>query len=75
MSAVCTDVNVVLRADPRLATTVIMAIEMPAAISPYSMAVAPDWFWRKRAKILDIRVAPSAAYSFHRKVLSGLFPG
>lgn len=32
---------------PRPFTTVMMAMEMPAAISPYSMAVAPDWSLRK----------------------------
>ena len=33
--------KVVLRLDPRLATTVIIATEIPAAMSPYSIAVAP----------------------------------
>jgi len=46
-SAVETVVKVVLRLDPRVTTTVTMAIEMPAAISPYSMAVAPDSSVRK----------------------------
>ena len=41
-SAVETLVKVAFSDDPRLDTTVMMATEMPAAISPYSMAVAPD---------------------------------
>ena len=36
------DENVVLSLVPRPLTTLIMAMEMPAAIRPYSMAVAPD---------------------------------
>jgi hypothetical protein len=36
------EVNLVLRLVPSPFTTAIMASEMPAAISPYSMAVAPD---------------------------------
>ena len=39
--------NVVLRDEPRLCTTAMIAIEMPAAIRPYSIAVAPDSFARK----------------------------
>ena len=34
--------KVVLTFAPTPFTAVMMAIEMPAAISPYSMAVAPD---------------------------------
>ena len=41
LRAVCTLVNVVLRLDPTLATAAMIAIEMPAAIRPYSIAVAP----------------------------------
>lgn len=41
-NAVCTLVKVEFRDDPRLETTVMMATEMPAAISPYSIAVAPE---------------------------------
>ena len=41
-NAVCTDVKVVFRLEPSDATTVMMATEIPAAIRPYSMAVAPD---------------------------------
>ena len=37
-----TEVNVVLSLEPRPFVTVMMATAMPAAISPYSMAVAPD---------------------------------
>jgi hypothetical protein len=35
-------VNVVFRLDPTPATTVMIATEMPAAIKPYSIAVAAD---------------------------------
>ena len=35
-------VNLVFRLVPRPLTTAMMASEMPAAIRPYSMAVAPD---------------------------------
>ena len=52
-SAVWTEVNVVFRLEPRLATTVMIATEMPAAISPYSMAVAP-FSSRKKRKIVDM---------------------
>src|SRR3954468_1687518 len=43
------DVNLVFRVPPRVLTIVMMASEMPAAISPYSMAVAPDSSFTKRA--------------------------
>ena len=36
------DVNLSLRLVPRPFTTAIIASAMPAAISPYSIAVAPD---------------------------------
>jgi hypothetical protein len=42
LSAVETLVNVVFNFEPRAPTTVMIATEMPAAINPYSMAVAPD---------------------------------
>src|SRR3954464_14425885 len=42
-------VNLVLSVPPRVLTIVMMASEMPAAISPYSMAVAPDSSFTKRA--------------------------
>src|SRR5205823_13100202 len=41
LSAVDTEVKVVFSLVPRPETTVMMATEMPAAIRPYSMAVAP----------------------------------
>ena len=41
-SEVLIDVNFVLRFVPRPFTAAMIAIEMPAAISPYSIAVAPD---------------------------------
>jgi hypothetical protein len=44
-------VNLVLRFVPRPLTTAIMASEMPAAIKPYSMAVAPDSSEKKLNKV------------------------
>ena len=40
-------VNVVVRLVPRVLTAAMIATEMPAAIRPYSMAVAPLSFFRK----------------------------
>jgi hypothetical protein len=48
-SEVLIEVNLAFRLLPRPLTTAIMASEMPAAIRPYSMAVAPDSFFTKRA--------------------------
>src|SRR4051812_39870765 len=48
-SDVLIEVNLVFRLEPRPFTTVMIASEMPAAIRPYSMAVAPDWSFTKRA--------------------------
>jgi hypothetical protein len=36
-------VNIPLTVPPRVFTIVMIAIEIPAAIRAYSMAVAPDW--------------------------------
>jgi hypothetical protein len=41
-SEVLTEVNTVFRLLPRPFTAAMMASAMPAAISPYSIAVAPD---------------------------------
>jgi len=41
-SEVLIEVNLVFRLVPRPLTTAMIASEIPAAISPYSMAVAPD---------------------------------
>jgi hypothetical protein len=60
LRAVCTLVNVVLRVDPTSATTVMIATEMPAAIRPYSIAVAPDSFARKLLNALMRRKYSSA---------------
>jgi hypothetical protein len=49
------EVNWVFRLVPRPLTTAMIAREMPAAINPYSMAVAPLSSCRKRAKSLVIR--------------------
>jgi hypothetical protein len=50
-------VKFVFSFEPIVLTTAMMATEMPAAMRPYSMAVAPDSFF-KNATILDIRDAP-----------------
>src|SRR5258705_296775 len=46
--------NLVLRLPPMPLTAAMIASEIPAAIRPYSMAVAPDSSFRKRTKSLDI---------------------
>src|ERR1700704_5324790 len=50
--------NVVLSCPPREFTTAIIATEMPAAIRPYSMAVAPDSSFAKRLTRVFIVFAP-----------------
>ena len=44
-------VNWVLRFDPRPLTTAMMASAIPAAIRPYSIAVAPDSLEKKFNKV------------------------
>src|SRR3954468_40650 len=43
------EVNLLFRLAPRPFTIAMIASEMPAAISPYSIAVAPDSSFTKRA--------------------------
>jgi hypothetical protein len=50
-SEVLIEVNFVLRLLPRPLTATIIAMEIPAAIRPYSMAVAPDSLAKNLAKI------------------------
>jgi hypothetical protein len=50
-SAVETLVNVVFRFVPSVATATMIATEIPAAISPYSIAVAPELSLTKRKSI------------------------
>ena len=45
--------NVLLNCVPRPLTTAMIATEMPAAIKPYSIAVAPDGSFQNRVKSLD----------------------
>jgi hypothetical protein len=52
-SAVLTVPKVVVRFVPIPLTTVIMTTEMPAAIRPYSIAVAPDVSRRKLNKVFN----------------------
>jgi hypothetical protein len=47
-------VNVLLSCEPSVFTTVMMATEMPAAIRPYSIAVAPLSSFTNRYTILVI---------------------
>jgi hypothetical protein len=49
--------NFALRVEPIALTVAIMTTEMPAAIRPYSMAVAPDSSFRK-LKIFDMERTP-----------------
>jgi putative ABC transport system substrate-binding protein len=49
-SAVAMVWNLAVRFTPTVLTTVMIATEMPAAMRPYSMAVAPDSFFTKRTK-------------------------
>ena len=51
------DVNFVFRVEPRPLTTAIMARLMPAAIRPYSIAVAPDSS-AKNFEIIFLTVPP-----------------
>jgi hypothetical protein len=50
-SELLTEVNLSFRLLPRPLTTAIMASEMPAAINPYSIAVAPDSSDKKLNKV------------------------
>jgi hypothetical protein len=70
-SAVCTDVKVVLRPDPTAATTVMIATEIPAAISPYSIAVAPHSLLRNCANRLFM-VCPSPVSAQRQDARMGL---
>ena len=47
LSELLTDVNTLLRLVPSPFTATMIAMEIPAAIRPYSMAVAPFWSDRK----------------------------
>src|SRR3954470_1209667 len=80
LSAVETDVKVVFRPEPTVPTTVIMATEIPAAIRPYSIAVAPSSL-RQNCLIFDIdslltrgRVCPCAyATGFYAPAVKSTF--
>jgi len=49
LSEVLIELNLVFKLLPRPLTTAIIASEMPAAMRPYSIAVAPDSSFTKRA--------------------------
>src|ERR1700733_11457416 len=64
------DVNLV----PRPCTTTMMATEMPAAMRPYSMAVAPDSSRTKRLKrFMSNSLIHCGCLSRSRPMLSGHF--
>ena len=52
------EVNLVLSLEPSPFTAAMMASAMPAAISPYSMAVAPDSSPRNRRMVVIGRLWP-----------------
>jgi hypothetical protein len=52
LSAVETLLKVVLRLVPSAKTVAMIAMEMPAAINPYSIAVAPDRLFQNRTRTL-----------------------
>ena len=56
--AVDTLVKVVFRPVPVACTAAIIATEIPAAIRPYSIAVAPDWSFQNLVRYLDIISLP-----------------
>ena len=58
LRAVETLVNVVLRLEPSACTVAIIATEIPAAIRPYSMAVAPVW---SRKNLTNVLILPAAS--------------
>ena len=56
--AVDTLVKVVFKAVPVACTAAMIAMEIPAAIKPYSIAVAPDWSFQNLVRYLDIISLP-----------------
>src|SRR5262244_3339367 len=71
----CTVVNVPLRLVPTFFTTVMMATEMPAAMRPYSMAVAPDSSFTKRLTRVFITWLLRCTRGCLSSVGQPLFPG
>src|ERR1700730_18910833 len=57
-TALATLAKVALRFVPTSFTAVMMTTAMPAAMSPYSIAVAPDSFLRKFARSLFLGISP-----------------
>ncbi|CCE07666.1 hypothetical protein BRAS3843_230067 [Bradyrhizobium sp. STM 3843] len=55
LSEVLIELNLLLRLEPRPFTAAMIASEIPAAIRPYSIAVAPDSSFTKRARRFFIR--------------------
>lgn len=55
-NAVAIDVKLVTRFEPIVFSTAMIATDIPAAIKPYSMAVAPDSFWAKEAILAFTRI-------------------
>jgi len=51
------EVNFALSLTPSPFTTEMIASEIPAAINPYSMAVAPDSLRKKRTNVFTVRLS------------------
>jgi hypothetical protein len=64
-NALETLLNVVFNFDPRPWTVAIIATAMPAAISPYSMAVAPELSFKNRIASRDM--FEPLGLSYHRR--------
>jgi hypothetical protein len=62
-------VNVVLREEPTPATTAMIAIDIPAAISPYSMAVAAVSL-RQKARNFDMKTPSQRSQMTRRRFVS-----
>src|SRR5207253_207941 len=52
--AAATVVKTEVRFEPTVPMIVTAAIEINAAIRPYSIAVAPSWFWNSLVKVVNI---------------------
>lgn len=63
-SELLTELNIVFRLLPRPLTAARIAIEIPAAIRPYSIAVAPDSF-DKNFAIADFKLTSTGDANGH----------
>jgi hypothetical protein len=67
-SEVLIEVNLVFRLLPTPLTAVMIAIAIPAAINPYSIAVAPDSSARKFLNTRSIAVTSSLRTGIYRRI-------